>query len=127
MNLNKLPVCILSGCHVNKIEKGMCIGLALIQPGLGGTIATIGPTHIGYLGFEYNGGGLDFMELQFFREYANGSRIIGDIWKACHTELIETYPILWNEPAGINSAVDAKMVSEWILLGDPSLMIGGYT
>ncbi len=125
-NRNKLPVCILSACHVNKIEKDMCLGSALTQRGVGGAIATIGPTHIGYCGFEYNGSGLDFIELQFFREYANGSRVLGDIWKACLTKSLESYPIHWDDLAGINSALDAEMVSEWIILGDPSLRIGGY-
>lgn len=124
-NFIKLPVCILSGCHVNKIEKNLCIGLAFLKRGIGGTIATIGPTHVGYFGFQYNGSGMDFLELQFFREYANGSRIIGDIWKACLTKSMQANPIQWNEPAGLNSAIDAKMISEWVLLGDPSLHIGG--
>jgi hypothetical protein len=65
------------------------------------------------------------MEFQFFREYVNKSRIIENIWIACRTELLETVPVLRNELAGINSAVDAKMVSEWVLLGSPSLHIGG--
>jgi len=124
-NVHKLPVCILGGCHVNKIEKDLCIGSAFLQRGVGGTIATIGLTQVGYYGFQYNGSGLDFLELQFFREYANGSRILGDIWKACLTKSMQANPINWNEPAGLNSAIDAKMISEWIILGDPSLRIGG--
>ena len=124
-NFNKLPVCILSGCHVNKIEKDICIGSSFLQRGIGGTIANIGPTQIGYLGFQYNGSGMDFLELQFFSEYANGSRILGDIWRACLTKSMQANPIQWNEPAGLNSAIDAKMISEWIILGDPSLRIGG--
>jgi hypothetical protein len=124
-NGNKLPVCILIGCHVNKIEKEMCLGAALTQRGTGGTIATLGPTWIGYYGFEYNGSGLDFIELQFFKEYANGSRILGDIWKACLATSLKTYPIQWDQPAGENSAIDAEMVSEWIIIGDPSLHIKG--
>jgi hypothetical protein len=127
LNLNKLPICILSGCHVNKIEKSMCLGVALTERGIGGAIAALGPTQIGYLGFEYNGSGVDFLELQFFKEYANGSRTLGDIWKACITKSLETYPIQWDQLAGVNSAIDAKMVSEWILLGDPSLHIRDYS
>ena len=124
-NVNKLPVCILGGCHVNKIEKDLCIGSSFSQRGFVGTIATIGPTQVGYYGFQYNGSGMDFLELQFFREYANGSRILGDIWMACLTKSMQANPIQWNEPAGLNSAIDAKMISEWIILGDPSLRIGG--
>jgi hypothetical protein len=57
----RLPICVLSGCHVNKIEKGTCLGITLTQQGIGGPNATLGPTIIGYLVFEYNGGGLDFI------------------------------------------------------------------
>jgi hypothetical protein len=123
LNPTKLPVCILSGCHVNKIEKGRCLGIALTQRGIGGAIAALGPTNIGYCGFEYNGSGLDFIELQFFKEYINGTRILGDIWKACLITSLQTYPIDWDQPAGVNCAIDAKMVSEWIIIGDPSLQI----
>jgi len=42
------------------------------------------------------------------------------------TAHLDTYPINWQSPAGSNSALDAKTVQEWILLGDPSLVIGGY-
>jgi hypothetical protein len=124
LNYNKLPVCILSGCHVMKIEKSTCLGVAITQS-IGGAIAALGPTHVGYYGFEYNGSGLDFIELQFFKEYANGKRVLGDLWKACLTTSLETYPIHWDQLAGPNSSCDAKMVSEWIIIGDPSLHIKG--
>jgi hypothetical protein len=127
LNGRKLPVCILSGCWVNKIEKDLCLGTALTRRGTGGAIAALGPTNVGYCGFEYNGSGLDFIELQFFKEYANGSRVLGDIWKACLTKSLETFPIQWDQLAGPNSSCDAKMVSEWIIIGDPSLHIRDYT
>ena len=127
LNYNKLPVCILSGCHVNKIEKDICLGVALTERGIGGAIAALGPTSLGYCGFEYNGSGIDFIELQFFKEYANGSRVLGDIWKASLIASLETYPIHWEQLAGVNSAIDAKMVSEWVIIGDPSLRIKDYS
>jgi hypothetical protein len=125
-NRGKYPVAILSGCHVCKIEKSFCLGWQLTKNKYKGSIATLGPTNIGYLGFEYDGGGLDWLELQFFKEYMNGSRILGDIWKQVLTEFADNYPIDWNLPAGLNCAIDAKMASEWIVIGDPTLKIGGY-
>jgi hypothetical protein len=53
--------------------------------------------------------------------------VLGDIWKACLTKSLETFPIQWDQLAGPNSSCDAKMVSEWIIIGDPSLHIRDYT
>ena len=125
-NLDEYPVCILSGCHVCKIEKSFNLGWQMTKNPNKGTIATIGPTNIGYYGFEYDGGGLDWLELQFFKEFANGTTIIGDIWRQDLTKFAENFPIDWSIPAGVNCAIDAKMAQEWVLIGDPSLKIGGY-
>lgn len=127
INEGKYPVCILSGCHVCKFSKYTCIGWQLTKKQYGGSIATIGPTAIGYLGFEWGGGGLDWLELQFFKEYANGTYILGDIWREAITKYLASYPIDWDLPAGLNCAIDAKTVQEWVLMGDPSLKIGGYS
>ena len=72
-------------------------------------------------------GGMDSIELQFFREYINGTTTIGDIWRQTLVHFLDMYPVDWNLPAGENCAVNAKMVQEWILLGDPTLKIGGYS
>jgi hypothetical protein len=127
INKGKYPVCILSGCHVCKFSKYTCIGWQLTKKQYGGSIATIGPTAIGYLGFEWGGGGLDWLELQFFKEYANETYILGDIWREAITKYLASYPIDWDLPAGLNCAIDAMMVQEWVLIGDPSLKIGGYS
>ena len=127
INEGEYPVCILSGCHVCKFSKYTCIGWQLTKKQYGGSIATIGPTAIGYLGFEWGGGGLDWLELQFFKEYANGTYILGDIWREAITKYLTSYPIDWDLPAGLNCAIDAKTVQEWVLMGDPSLKIGGYS
>jgi hypothetical protein len=126
LNKGKYPVCIISGCHVCKIEKSFSLGWQLTKNQYKGSIATLGPTNIGYYGFQWGGGGLDWLELQFFKEYMNGTRIIGDIWRQVLTAFVKEYPIDWNLSAGLNCAIDAKMVQEWILIGDPSLKIGGY-
>jgi hypothetical protein len=125
-NRGKYPICIISGCHVCKIEKSFCLGWQLTKNEYKGSIATIGPTNIGYYGSEWGGGGMDWLELQFFKEYMNGSRIIGDIWQQVLTAFVKEHPIDWSISAGLNCAIDAKMAQEWILIGDPTLKIGGY-
>ncbi|RLF38531.1 MAG: hypothetical protein DRN12_08275 [Thermoplasmata archaeon] len=103
-----------------------CIGWRLISNPHGGAIATIGCTGLGWKGIEINreDGLSDWLEIQFFREYKNGTRILGDIWRNCITKYLETFPINWSASSGSVSCLDAKTVEEWILLGDPTLEIG---
>ncbi|HMA83744.1 MAG TPA: hypothetical protein VKP59_05900, partial [Candidatus Thermoplasmatota archaeon] len=76
-------------------------------------------------GIEFGGGGSDWLELEFFKEYANGTTILGDIWKNVITKYVEEFPIDWNTPSAEKSSLDAKTVQEWALIGDPTLEIGG--
>jgi len=76
---------------------------------------------------EYGGGGTDWLNVQFFREYANDTVVLGQIWKNTLTRFVDTFPIDWETPSGGVSSIDAKSVQEWVLLGDPSLKIGGYS
>ena len=39
---------------------------------------------------------------------------------------LDRYPIDWDTPAAWDFAIDAKTVQQWVILGDPSLRIGGY-
>ena len=97
----------------------------MVREPFGGTIATIGCTGLGWQGVEYGGGGCDWLETQFFREYKTGTETIGQIWKNTLTKYLGNFTIDWETPAGGISSLDAKTVQEWILLGDPSLVIGG--
>ena len=91
----------------------------------GGSIATIGATGLCWYSAEYDGGGTDFLNIQFFKEYKNNNVIIGQIWKNSIIEFLDEYPIDWETPSGRNDSLDAKTVQEWTLIGDPSLIIGG--
>jgi len=140
-NSNKLPVCLVGGCHnsefnleVTPIVKNNfyfltwiknCWSWRMVSKKNGGTIATIGTTGLCWYSAEYDGGGTDFLNIQFFKEYKNDTVIIGQIWKNAITKFLEVYPINWKTPAGGNHSLDAKTVQEWTLIGDPSLIIGG--
>lgn len=142
INRNKLPICIVGGCHnsefdvkpLNIIKDPIsystwipeCWSWKMASKPFGGAIATIGCTGLGWQGIEYGGGGANWLNIQFFREYANGTDILGKIWKNTLTSYLEHFPIDWETPAGETSSLDAKTVQEWVLLGDPSLKIGGY-
>jgi len=144
-NKNKLPVCIVEGCHnsefvtISEYKKDNtyssssiktkikgCWSWILTSKKLGGSIATIGPTGLCWYGAEYAGGGTNWLSIQFFKEYANGTEILGELWKNAITLFLDNFIINWETPAGGASSLDAKTVEEWVLLGDPSLKIGGY-
>ena len=95
-----------------------------------GAIATIGNTGLGYGAeggdrngngmpdcVEYNGG---FIEERFYYAYGKlGKDILGETWGTAITEFLNVYP-------GMKDRIDCKTVEEWVLLGDPTLKIGGY-
>jgi hypothetical protein len=97
----------------------------------GGAIATLGCTGLGYgkedkKHPEEDGGG-DLLNTLFFKEYGTQhTAILGDVWKNAVSSYLDRYPIDWTQWAFNDTALDAKTVQEWVLLGDPSLKIGGY-
>ena len=144
VNQYKLPVCIVGGCHNSQLDVSLlklledpwyfstwvpeCWSWKITSKPFGGAIATIGNTGLGWHGLEYGSqGGNNWLNIQFFREYANGTQIIGQIWKNAINQYLKEFPIDWSTPAGETSSLDAKTVQEWVLLGDPSLKIGGYS
>ena len=128
VNRHRLPVCIVGGCHNSQfdVSPNPCWSYRLMSKPYGGSIATLGSTGIAWIGVEYGGGGADWLEIQFFREYQNGTEIIGQIWKDEVTHFLNTFSIDWGTPSGGISSMDVKVVQQWTLLGDPTLKIGGY-
>ena len=146
-NINKFPICIVSGCHNSQFdvsifkilnETSRYRGEAIPQGWSwlmtkkigGGSIATIGCTGLGHTKEDKDvafAGGINELEVQFFKQYGqNDIDIIGDTWKAAISWYIDTYPIDWNTELTNESWVDAQVVQTWALFGDPSLKIGGY-
>ncbi len=95
----------------------------------GGAIATFGCTGLG-LGTvgDNNRDGipdclqflLTWLELRFFEVYANGTHILGETWGNAIDDYINAFLV------EAKKSGDIKTVQEWVLLGDPSLKIGGY-
>ena len=128
INGGKLPICLVSACQNCYFDLRFqdCWGWKFADKRFGGAIATIGCTGLSWLGIEYGGGGNNWMNLRFFKEYANGTEILGDVWKNAICAYLDEFPIDWDTPNGGMYSLDAKTVQEWVLLGDPSLKIGGY-
>jgi hypothetical protein len=144
-NFQKLPVCVVGGCHNSQFDVHLsrileepwyyrtwvpeCWSWTLTRKIGGGSIATIGNTGLGMSKEDKSSlsGAGDYLEPQFFYEYGvNGTDILGECWGKAITRYLNAYPINWNTPAGWDYSIDAKTVQQWVLLGDPSLKIGGY-
>jgi len=152
-NSDKLPISVLGGCWCCQFNVTLfanfiseykywgkatpeCIGWSLVRKPNGGSIATLGFTALGYMKFIGENGDIDndgidepdyvengwgFIECCFFNEINNGAEFLGDAWRNAVITYLSTFPI-----ENRNDWQDAKDVLSWILLGDPSLKIGGY-
>jgi len=138
-NKEKLPVCIVGGCHNSMFnvsfyktygpENGSywtygmpvpeCFSWWLTRKIGGGSIASLGCTGLGYGVLDMIGLSA-YLDYLFFYAYGQmGKHILGETWSAAVTEYIST--------TGFFGKLDVKTVEQWPLIGDPSLMIGGYT
>lgn len=156
-NGQKLPICVVGGCHCGLFNVSLLITLMdrhnsrhmwsfgqpvpeswawwLTRKINGGSIATIATTGLGY---EAGGekGDLDgdghnepdcvealggYLETRFFKAYGNGSTdLLGETWGSAINQYLDIYPAMGNWS-------DAKTVEQWVLFGDPTLKIGGYS
>jgi len=144
-NKDKLPVCVVSGCHNSQFDVCLrrlfnystrwkqeyvpeCWSERIIREPSGGAISCIGCTGLGYTKEDKNSfkGGINELECAFFHAYGQDHiTVLGDTWTAAVTWYGETYPVEWNSPGLGDSWIDAKVVQSWALFGDPSLQIGG--
>jgi hypothetical protein len=149
-NKNMYPVVVLGECIHGKIDVSIlnifkfirkqpnyfkqdcifeCIASRLLNKANAGAIAVLTNTNLcfGTPGDSNHNNITDdaeryggYLAVEFFRLYGEEDmRTLGDI----HTKTIENY--VTNLPASTNK-IDCKSVLDWILLGDPSLRIGGY-
>jgi hypothetical protein len=101
-----------------------CMSWRFVRSPNGGAIATIGNTGLGY-GMPGKvltiGGGDGWITIEFFRQYGEHDQIVlGQAHSQAITEYIKIFDMNDLE------AGHPKSVQQWVLLGDPSLKIGGY-
>jgi hypothetical protein len=143
INGRKLPVCISgSGCFNNMFNVSLgnspwvygytipyCWGWSLACKIYGGSIATIASTAFSYESADINtgNGGCEWLDMQFFSEYGqNKTDILGETWGNTITSFLDNFSIDYNDNSSKGHALIAKNVQQWLLIGDPSLKIGGY-
>lgn len=152
-NEEKLPIAVIGGCHNSQFNVSMVYGLLdamiyvfpnfpkihmwcygtpvpeafswrLIRNPHGGAIATMGNTGLGYgmPGIDLTtGGGDGWITIEFFKQYgAEGLDILGQAYQQTLTSYVNTFDMT-DLAAG-----HPKSVQQWVLLGDPTLKIGGY-
>ena len=156
-NFNKLPTCCVEGCHNSMFNitvweairdkdhnsrHSWCYGSPvpkcwswwLASKIGGGSLSTIGNTGLGYGAVGEHGdldedgitepdileklGGYYFD--QYYQVFNEGNDILGD----CHSGALNNY-ITTHPP--MDYQADAKTMEQMVLLGDPSLKIGGYS
>ena len=148
-NFNKLPVVLIGGCHNSQFNVSIfpgvidwynrrntwCHGAAIPEcfswylvkmPGRG-AIATIGNTGLGYgvLGETTTVDGLDGgICIEFFKQYADlynqsGYGILGETYTQTLINYTQTFDMEFLD--------HIKSLQQWVLLGDPSLRMGGYS
>lgn len=152
-NGEKLPIAAIGGCHNSQFNVSMVYGLLDIMyylipnfPKLnmwcygsvipecfswrivsnpnGGAIASFGNTGLGYgmPGVDLTtGGGDGWVTIEIFRQY--GDHGIDDLGLA-HQQTLSTYVNTFDMTD--MEAGHVKSVQQWVMLGDPTLKIGGY-
>ena len=155
LNGKKLPILAVEGCHNNQFNLtllssmrdkdnsghqwvyGMpvpeCWGWWLTRKIGGGSLSSAGNTGLGYGATgehgDLDGDGIvepDILEAlggyffdQFYLIFDGGADILGDVHSGTLTNYCDTFP-------GMSYQLDAKTLEQQILIGDPSLKIGGY-
>lgn len=92
-----------------------CFAWSFVKKEGGGAIATIGSTRTAYTHVNEQGvfGGAGYLDVSFFKSYEDG------------ITAGEMLTLAQNDYIG-NVGLDYFTIEEFILLGDPSLMVGGY-
>ena len=129
-NRDKLPIIFMDGCLTGCIDKTFPLmnitlgnrtsGLAwsFVKKAMGGAIAAISATRVAYLSVTGNElvGGSPILNINFFRSYQHGITVSQMLTNA-QTKYLNYMKDYWK---------DGLTIEEYILLGDPSLKVGGY-
>jgi len=157
-NRNKLPICVVGGCHNSMFDVApirflngilrlgsdffswaedeecfgkfywiqRCFSWNLVRQRRGGSIASIGNTGLGW-GVGGEGSietGDGYITTHFFEVYSECVDLEDCSLGMVHSQTISDYVKFFHPN---QDEIDRKTVEQWVLLGDPSLKIGGYS
>ena len=128
-NGDKLPIIFFDACLTAKLDYHMfgnpnipCFAWCMVKKADGGAIATIGSTETATTTVDADGpkGQAGYLDLHFFMAYKPGIHVSEMLVKAKHDYL--------NDIASgeANDRLYEMTIEQFILLGDPSLKVGGY-
>ncbi len=147
INYNKLPVCTAgSGCFVSMFNASLghtdwvywhgipyniprCWSWSLVRKPFGGCIGVIGSTAFSHESpdIDRGVGGCEWLDIHFYEQYAkNNFTILGECWANTVNIFLQNFSINWSDKSNSGDAIIAKNCQQWLLIGDPSLKIGGY-
>jgi len=122
-NGDKLPVFFFDACLTATLDHKVFTlfkypGFAynLLRKSNGGAIATIGATRTAFTHVDNSGvhGGAGYLNLHFFMNYEEG-KFISDIFIGSQNDYLN------------HVGLDCITIEEFIIIGDPTLEIGGYS
>ena len=92
-----------------------CFAWCFVKKSLGGAIAAIGATRVAFSMVDEEGphAGSGYLSLHFFKNYKRGITV-AEMLVSSQNHYLNN---VWFDP---------MTIEEFILLGDPSLMVGGY-
>lgn len=150
INKDKLPICVsASGCFNNMINVSLshsewvymhpfgiplaynvprCWGESLMLKPFGGCISVIASTAFSYESSDITGnkGGCEWLDIHFFEQYnVYDTAVLGDCWSQTVSAFLQNFTIDWSDASDTGDALMVKNLQQWLLLGDPSLRIGG--
>lgn len=106
---------ILTGVKYDPSNYYPCFAYAFLNRENGGAIAVVGATRSAYTFVDKNGvyAGAGYLDVHFFKAYTEGITV-GEMLTQAQNDYLN------------NVGMDYFTVEEYILLGDPSLRVGGY-
>ena len=118
-NGDKLPIVILNACETGQFDKGTTLAWSLVSASSKGSVATFAATALSweYIGSYCDKGLSGYMDVLFCKYFKKGA-FLGDTFYSAKEEYIKTTPQ--------KDEHDYKVIEEWELFGDPTLIIGGY-
>jgi hypothetical protein len=152
-NTEKLPIVVVGGCWNSKFSTGLleilrgiitegrsyfkkltlpngyytyewlpkCWSWSMASQNGGGCIAIIGNSGLGHglPGEDCLSGKGRYLETLFFKSYSEGADMLGETHSNQQISYMKDFPPMENY-------IDCKIIQQLVLLGDPSLKIGGY-